>query len=202
MSARPGHRVTVQGGTAEAARVAAGRRVHVVNSLGHQVADTWAVALPDGVRTLSMSHTRLAMGRISPGVGDVLVDEQRQPMLVVLSDTSAGGHDTLIPACDPQRYRDLGFEGPHASCSANFLAAMGDHGMRPGRVPDPLNLFMAVPVARDGSLSLEPSRAEIGSEIVFEALQDLLLVVSACPQDLVPINGSAGTPRQIDVYTN
>jgi len=202
VSTRPVRKVTVRGGTGQAARVAAGRRVHVVNTLGHQVADTWAVALPHGGTSLSMSHTRLAIGRISPGIGDVLVDEQRQPMLVVLSDTSAGGHDTLIPACDPQRYRDLGFDGPHASCSANYLASLADHGMFPSQVPDPLNLFMAVPVARDGSLSLEPSRAGVGSEIVFEALQDLLLVVSACPQDLVPINGDAGSPRQIDVYTD
>jgi uncharacterized protein YcgI (DUF1989 family) len=81
-TARPGSRTTVTGGTGGAVRVAAGHRVHVVNTLGQQVADTWAVGLHGG-STLSMSHTRLAMGRVTPRVGDVLVDDLRQPMLAV-----------------------------------------------------------------------------------------------------------------------
>ena len=201
-TARPPRRTVIAGGSGIAVPVNAGRTVHVVNTLGHQVADTWAVAVAEAGAALSMSHSRLATGHISPRVGDVLVDELRQPMLRVLADTTDGGHDTLIAACDPQRYRALGHQGHHASCWANFRSAVAQHDRVPAAVPDPLNLFMAVPVAPDGMLSLQPSRAPAGSEVVFEALQDILLVVSACPQDLVPINGAAAAPRQIDLYTD
>ncbi|CAA9248206.1 MAG: hypothetical protein AVDCRST_MAG52-1998 [uncultured Blastococcus sp.] len=201
-TARPARHTSVPGGSARAVPVAAGETVRIVNTLGHQVADTWAVAVAEGGAALSMSHSRLATGRISPRVGDVLVDDQRQPMLRLVADTTDGGHDTLIAACDPQRYRALGHQGHHANCFENFLSAVAEHGRAPAVVPDALNLFMAVPVAPDGTLSLQPSRAPAGSEVVFEALQDILLVVSACPQDLVPINGAAAAPRQIDLYTD
>jgi uncharacterized protein len=201
-TARPARHTSVAGGSSRAVQVKAGETAHIVNTLGHQVADTWAVAVAGEGAALSMSHSRLATGHISPKVGDVLVDDQRQPMLRVVADTTDGGHDTLIAACDLQRYRALGHQGHHANCSENFRAAMAEHGLAPAVVPDPLNLFMAVPVALDGTLSLQPSRAPAGSEVVFEALQDILLVVSACPQDLVPISGHAATPRQIDLYTH
>jgi uncharacterized protein YcgI (DUF1989 family) len=198
---RPARRTTIPGGTGGTVRVVAGQRVHVVNTLGQQVADTWAVGLRGGT-TLSMSHTRLATGHVAPRVGDVLVDDLRQPMLAFVADTSGGAHDTLIAACDPQRYRALGAAEGHANCSDNYRAALSAGGLEPRATPDPLNLFMAVPVAPDGSLTLEESAAPAGSEVVFEALQDLVLVVSACPQDLVPISGTTSPPRQIDLYTD
>jgi uncharacterized protein YcgI (DUF1989 family) len=196
----PQCRTTVPGGSGRAILVAAGTTVHVRNTLGHQVADMWALAVAPHGAALSMSHSRLATGHLAPKVGDVLVDDQRQPMLRLVADTTDHDHDTLIPACDLQRYRALGHQGHHANCSENFLSAVTDHDHTPAAVPDPLNLFMSVPVTPDGTLSLQPSRAPAGSEVVFEALQDLLLVVSACPQDLVPINGAAAAPRQIDLY--
>lgn len=189
-------------GTARAVVVRRGGRAQVVNTLGSQVADLWALALPDGARHLSMSHTRLAIGRISPWPGDVLVDDRRQPLLRVLADTSPGGHDTVIPACDEQRYRDLGVVGEHANCTANFLAAVAPHGLGQISVPEPLNLFMSVLVAADGALVVEPSGARPGDEVVLEAVRDVLLVVSACPQDLVLISGADGVLRQVDVYAD
>jgi uncharacterized protein YcgI (DUF1989 family) len=182
-------------------RVAAGQRVRVVNTLGQQVADTWAVGVHGGT-VLSMSHTRLATGHVVPRVGDALVDDLRQPMLAMVTDTSGGAHDTLIAACDPQRYRALGAAEGHANCSDNYRTTLAAAGLPTRSTPDPLNLFMAVPVASDGSLTLDESSAPAGSEVVFEALQDLVLIVSACPQDMVPISGTISPPRQIDLFTD
>jgi uncharacterized protein YcgI (DUF1989 family) len=191
--------VTVEGGSGRAVRMAAGQRVGVVNTHGQQVVDTWAVTLT-GERYLSMSHTRLAIGRLSPTAGDVLVDDQRQPILALVCDESPGGHDTLIPACDARRYRALGFQGYHPSCADNYAHALAGTGLgASARTPDPLNLFMAVDLSAAGELALVPSAAQAGARVVFEALQDLVLVVSACPQDLVPINGADG-PRRVQLF--
>ena len=195
------HRVA--GGHGYALEVHRGQRVHIVNTLGQQVVDTWALGLPDGGSRLSMSHTRLAIGRISPRTGDVLLDHQRKPMLHLVEDDSEGSHDTLIPACDAQRYRSLGYKGEHANCADNYRAAVTAYGfVTPTQIPDPLNLFMAVPVTDGGELTLQPSVAPAGSQVVFEAEQDVLLIVSACPQNLVPINGEDCQPKLIDLHTD
>jgi uncharacterized protein YcgI (DUF1989 family) len=194
------HEFTLQGGTGFAMKTLAGQRVHIVNTMGHQVVDTWALTT-DGNQCLSMSHTRMALGRINPRENDELVDDLRQPMLRIVYDDSNSTHDTLIPPCDPQRYRLLGHEGHHASCVDNFLMAITPYGYpRPRHVPDALNLFMEVPIDAGGELSLKPSVAPAGSRVVVEALRDLLLVLSACPQDLVAINGADKHPRLIDIF--
>lgn len=208
--AEPRRGCTVNGGGGGSVVLRAGQHVHIVNTLGYQVVDTWALSL-DGAATLSMSHSRLAMGRLAPRVGDTLVDDRRRAMLMLTDDDSGGVHDTLIAACDPERYRALGFRGWHASCADNFrraIAEVGINGPAAGAgdraalrsVPDPLNLFMAVDTSPTGELSLKSSVASPGSRVVLKALQDLVLVVSACPQDLVPISGNEGPPRRVDLY--
>lgn len=205
----PRHACTIAGGRGGSVVLRAGQRVHVVNSLGYQVVDTWALRL-DGAAALSMSHSRLAMGRLSPVVGDTLVDDRRVAMLTLVEDDSGGVHDTLIAACDPERYRTLGFRGWHASCTDNFRQAVAQGtlrdsaaGVRAGAlrtVPDPLNLFMAVEVSSSGELSLKSSLAAPGSRVILQAHQDVVVIVSACPQDLVPISGIDGPPRLVDLY--
>jgi uncharacterized protein len=207
----PRHARTIEGGRGGSVVLRAGQRVHVVNTLGYQVVDTWALRL-DGAAALSMSHSRLAMSRLSPLVGDTLVDDRRAPMLTLVEDDSGGVHDTLIAACDPERYRALGFRGWHASCAENFRHAAAGVALRDPvagvqaeawrTVPDPLNLFMTVEASLSGELSLKSSVAAPGSRVILQAHQDLVLIVSACPQDLVPISGNEGPPRLVDLYVD
>jgi len=190
--------VTVPGGQGRAVAVPRGSRVHVVNTGGGQVVDTWALALPEGRHHMSMSHSRPAMGRVNPRAGDTLVDDTRKPILDLLADTSAGRHDTLLAACDAARYAGLGHEGWHASCADNFKKAVLEAGLDRLDPPDPLNLFQAVDTDEDGAFTLGASPATPGSKVVFEARQDVLFVVSACPMDLIAISGPE-PPRSINV---
>ena len=54
-------------------------------------------------------------------VGDVLVTNKRRPILTLVEDTSLGVHDTCMSACDIYRYRGLGVEGHHDSCTDNLF---------------------------------------------------------------------------------
>ena len=54
-------------------------------------------------------------------VGDVLVTNKRRPILTLVEDTSPGVHDTCMSACDIYRYRGLGVEGHHDSCTDNLF---------------------------------------------------------------------------------
>src|SRR3981189_1457264 len=105
-------------------RVGRGEKARVVNTKGQQVVDTWAFNTADLSEFMSMEHSRVAMGRIIPGVGDALVTNRRRPILTLVEDNSGGIHDTLFAACDRWRYELLGSEGYHDNCTDNLAAAM------------------------------------------------------------------------------
>jgi len=179
----------------KAAFVAAGQTVTVINTHGEQVVDTWAFNRADLSEFMSNEHTRAHSLHMIPRPGDILRTNQRRPILTLTEDTSGGIHDTLIAACDRHRYAFLGVEGYHDNCTDNFLAAMAELDLTPPEVPSPLNLFMNIPWSSDGTLGFEaPPRPVPGSYVRLRAEMDLVIAFSACPQDVLPINGKAGKP--------
>lgn len=175
----------------------AGERLRITNLHGGQVVDTWALARTDLREYLSMEHTRTSLGKLVPAAGDHLYSSWRRPLLTLIEDTSPGVHDTLIAACDPERYRQLGAVGHHASCAENFRRALSARGIQPDHVPSPLNLFMHIAWRDDGGLDFLPSPARAGDYVTLEAHTEATVVLSACPMDLNPIN--AGGPRDVGV---
>jgi uncharacterized protein len=179
----------------KAAQVARGGHVKVINTHGEQVVDTWAFNRADPSEFMSMEHTRAHTLHIVPRVGDVLRTNRRRPILTLVEDTSGGIHDTMIAACDRYRYAFLGVEGHHDNCADNLIAALADLGMTSPHVPSPLNLFMNIPWTGQGGLSFAaPPKPVPGSYVILRAEMDLTIAFSACPQDILPINGAAGRP--------
>ncbi len=179
-----------------AARVRRGQLVRVVNTHGQQVVDTWAFAADDPAEHLSMEHTRAGLLRLVPRVGDALLTDRRRPVLTLLEDTSGGVHDTLIAACDRHRYRQLGCEGHHDNCTDNLHAALAALGLEVTGTPAPLNLFMNVPVGPDGALAFAAPVSTPGSFVLLRAELDLVVAFSACPQDILPVNGADRAPTE------
>lgn len=177
-----------------AARVGKGQVVTVINTHGSQVVDTWAFRADDLSEFMSMEHSRGAMLKVNPGNGDTLRSNRRRPMLTIVEDTSGGVHDTLIAACDRYRYEQLGHVGHHDNCTDNLAAALAALGHEPPETPSPLNLFMNIPIDAEGSISFEAPVSTPGSHVSLRAEMDLIVVFSACPQDLVPVNGAACVP--------
>jgi hypothetical protein len=180
-----------------AVRMPRGSEIEIINPSGTQVVDTWALCPPEWAEHMSMEHTRVALGRLVPRVGDALYSNARRALMTLVADTSPGVHDTLIASCDPERYRQLGAEGYHASCAGNFAAALRELGESSPPVPAPLNLFMNVPWTADGSLSFAAPRSRPGDLVRLRAETDLIMVMSACPQDLLPVNGEAQRPTEV-----
>jgi len=177
----------------KAAFVAAGQTVTVINTHGEQVVDTWAFSRADLTEFMSNEHTRAHSLHLVPKVGDVLRTNRRRPILTLTEDTSGGVHDTLIAACDRYRYAFLGVQGHHDNCTDNLLAGMASLGLTPPEVPSPLNLFMNIPWSADGSLGFAaPPRPVPGGHVRLRAEMDLVIAFSACPQDILPINGTTG----------
>jgi len=181
--------VTIPARHGKAARLAKGQSIRIVNTHGNQVVDTWAFNAADLHEFMSMEHARAYIDRIRPKVGDPIASNRRRPILTLTEDTSPGVHDTLIAACDIWRYRYLGCKEYHRNCTDNLREAMAELGLVPPECPSPLNLWMNIPVVDNDGIQWLPPVSRPGDYVVLRAEMDCIVAMSACPQDMIPING-------------
>jgi uncharacterized protein YcgI (DUF1989 family) len=187
---------TIPARRGKAAFADAGQKIKVINTHGEQVVDTWAFVRRSLDEFMSMEHTRATLVKLVPALGDHLYTSRRRPILTLVEDTSPGVHDTLMAACDDYRYKLLGCTDYHDNCTDNLAAAMDALGLEAPETPSPLNLFMNIPWSADGALAFEPPLTRPGDYVVLEANLDLVIAFSACPQDILPVNGKAGQPTE------
>ena len=180
-------------------RLCKGAVLTVIDVEGGQVGDLFALVEGSEGEHLSAQHTRAVNARLFPRVGEAFMTNRRRPVLTLIEDSSPGLHDMLIAACDPDRYEALGVEGWHASCAENFLTTSKEAGAEPGFVPQSVNFFMSIPWDTQGALSWHPAQTSPGDAVRLRAELDCLVVVSACPQDIVVINNGQPTPLRLEV---
>jgi uncharacterized protein YcgI (DUF1989 family) len=184
--------VTIPARRGQAARLRAGQRIKIINTHGTQVVDAWAFNARDATEWMSMEASRAWFMRLAAAVGDTFITNQRRPILTLIEDTSGCPHDTLMAPCDGPRYALLGVQGPHDNCRDNLHAALMAVGVTIPATPPSLNLFMNIPWTADGHLAWGEPVSAPGSHVVFRAEMDLVIAFSACPQDILPINGRTG----------
>ncbi|KAI7083790.1 hypothetical protein KC356_g7278 [Hortaea werneckii] len=176
---------------------------------GYQAYNATHVPDAPAMEYLSMPHTRSGTLHIRPKVNDTLYSNLREPMMVLVEDSSPGIHDTLMAACDPQRYQGLGVQNweQHGSCAENLVLALKELNERAGlkgakaigaevtinAVPAPLNLFMNIPWDEDGDLGFKAPKGKEGDYVRLKAERDVVVVMSACPQDILDINSKKPT---------
>ena len=191
-------RIEIPAREGRAVRVAAGRSIRVVDVAGGQVGDLFAFCADDLDERLSAEHTRAELFRLFPRVGEAFWSSRRRPLLTLEGDTSPGFHDMLFAACDEARYRTLGAPPGHASCAANLQSALAVLGLGPLPVPQPVNLFEHIPALADLTLDWRATESRAGDHVQLRAERDLVVVVSACPYDLVEGRHRPG-PLAIDL---
>jgi uncharacterized protein YcgI (DUF1989 family) len=189
----------IPGGTGHAIPLKSGQAVRLINTFGSQVVDTWALALGDTHEYLSVEHTRRMLWKLFPMQGDKLYSNRRNPMLLLEEDSAPGHHDMLLAACDRWLYQHYGCEPGHRNCCDNFRAAVFAAGYESDRVPNPLNLWMNIPVIDSERIDLLPPVSRPADFVILRALMDVLVVFSACPMDVTPINGEGKTPMPVHV---
>jgi uncharacterized protein len=191
-------RLTVPACSGASVEVRSGQLVRVVDVEGTQVADLVAVSLADRHEFLDTTRTCSMLNRIYFRLGDRLFTNLRRPILEVVRD-DVGRHDMQMAACDQRRYElDFGVEG-HPNCLANLTQALAAYGFEPWQVPHPVNLFQSTPLQPDGSFIQLPARSRPGDCVELRVLMDVVVAVSACPQDYLPINGLVPTPIALEV---
>lgn len=188
-SVQPGERICLPARRGVAIRLQQGQTLTLINTHGQQVVDTWAFNPDDLGEAMSMEHSRPFWLKLNPARGDSLVTNKRRKILTLTEDTTPGVHDTLVAACDPTRYVQLGVVGHHDSCQQNLFLALAALGLVPSETPSPLNLFMNVPVYRDGRIEFAAPVSAAGQYVRLKAEMDAIVVLSACPQDITAVNG-------------
>ena len=176
-----------------------GQSVRVVNVQGHQVADLFAFVVDDPTEYLSPGYTLGRLRRIYPRLGESLYSTNRRPLLAIREDT-VGVHDLLLAACDSRSYEARGEPG-HPNCRDNLNATLEQFNFVPAGPPDPVNLFQNTPVVDlDGHWEVRESPAEPGDYVTLEALEDVMVVVTACSVDTGPLNGGVCTDIRLELY--
>ena len=193
----PSELVAIPARHGKALKLHSGQAIKIVNTHGTQVVDCWAWNLDALDESMSMEATRVWNQRLNPRVGDTFVTNLRNPILTIVEDTSPGVHDSFMAACDRQRYERLGVVDYHRNCFDNMIEAVRELGYE---IPYPslasLNIFMNIAVLPDGiSLDTRPTLSRPGDYIVFRAEMDCIVALSACPQDIVRIQGADNTPK-------
>lgn len=171
-----------------------GQKISIVNTHGNQVVDTWVYNAHDLTEFQSNEHTRPTLMKMTFQPGDCLYTNKRTAIVEVIEDTSPGVHDLLMAACDDYRYKLLGCTEYHDNCSDNLVDAMAALGFKITDVPSPINLFMNIPWTQPGELSWGEPVSRANDYITFEAKMDCIFAFSACPQDILPINGVSCNP--------
>jgi len=198
----PHERFEIPARHGKAFRLHAGQAFRLINTHGTQVVDCWAWNAYDLSEAMSMEATRVWTQHLNPRIGDTFVTNARRPILTLVEDTSPGVHDTFMAACDRERYVLLGCKTYHRNCIDNKVAAMLEIGVTLPRTSlASFNIFMNIRVQPDGiALATLPTVTRPGDYVSLRADMDCFVALSACPQDLVPIQGAGdNTPRSAHV---
>ncbi|MFQ3357168.1 MAG: hypothetical protein ACI85H_001141 [Paracoccaceae bacterium] len=183
--------------TGRAVRLSTGEAIQIVNTHGTQVVDTWCFNINDMKEFMSMEHNRVVTQSLFPKEGDMLYSNRRRPILHLETDTSPGRHDTLLAACDVYRYMMLGCKSYHDNCTDNLHGALSQNSLRSDVCPSPLNLWMNIPISVSGHTEWGMPLCKPGDFVVLRAQLDCVVVMSTCPQDIVPINGADCVVKEV-----
>ena len=168
--------------TGTAIELSKGQVLTVIDPEGGQVSDLLAVSRADPAEILSNGRT---------------FDYEERIMLTILEDT-APAHDFLLTPCSKDTFRHFYPDKPvHRGCFGNLAEALEPYGIEPDDITTAFNVFMNVPVASDGALSVDPPQSPPGTFTRFRADMDLVIGLTACAA--YASNGGTFNPIDYDV---
>ncbi len=196
---------TIPRATAKAYRLNKGEYVQVIDVAGQQCSDFMAFrtgGLDAGEeQMIDSTVTRSMVGGAYPGPGlfDKFFDQNMRPLLNVVQDT-VGRHDTFALACTARGYEERGFPG-HVNCSDNISNAMDPYGVKARPAWPAINFFFNSWIDHaDNRIQTEESWSRPGDYVAMQAMDDLVCVSTACPDDVDPINGWNPTDVHVRIY--
>ena len=181
-----------------------GQTFRILDLEGNQAADTLFYNADDPAERYSAIDTIREQGNIYLTAGSKLLSTQCNEMLEIVADT-CGRHDTLGGACATEsntvRYA-LEKKCMHA-CRDSWMLAVAEHeefGIGKRDITHNIKFFMNVPVTADGQLTFEDGISDAGKYVEMQALMDVIVLISNCPQLNNPCNAYNPTPIEVLVW--
>lgn len=178
--------------------IRAGEALIIIDVEGKQVGDFVCFNYRDPDEYVSPVHMRACLSSIRLKPGDGLYSNRRRPLMKFVHDT-VGKHDFFFPACDYYRYKvDFGIDD-HPNCHDNLKNALKDYQLHERHLPDPINFFMNNQLDENGDYEICEPLSKPGDYVKLQALEDVVIAVATCSQDLAPVNGYKVTPLKLQI---
>lgn len=188
--------VIVDPGGSWGAIVTAGDRVRFVDLEGQQAVDFLCYNALDTRDHYNAANTMKMAGNAYLNAGAVLYGEYATKLMKIVA-SSCPNHDTIGGCCSAE-INYLRYGKRTHSCRANFLHELSKFGMGEPDIVANVNWFMSVPVGRDGHMAISDSPSKPGDYVEVEALTDVIVVISNCPQKYNPACGYNPTPVRVE----
>lgn len=158
----------------------AGQRLKITDIKGEQVSDLVVFSAEDIREKISSGKTLDFESTIFITKGNFLWSNRSRKMLEIVADTN-GLNDFLLAPCSPETFQIIyDNHDYHPSCFENLYKNLEPYGIYPDDIPNAFNVFMNVPVAADGKISVLPPTSKAGDYMILEAKMDLIVGMTAC----------------------
>jgi uncharacterized protein len=196
-------RYLVKGGTGWAGVAPAGSLLRIIDVEAKQVGDLVLFCRDDPADRFSAGNTRKMANSIFITTGAIMWSTRYRQLARIEADT-VGRHDLLASACTPYDYPiRFGEKGiGHRACLSNLREALEPYGIPESLIPDPMNVFMCQDVHLDGTLEVREAASAAGDHLDLRLLEECIVGLSACPQDLIATNGWQITDLAVEIEEN
>lgn len=184
---------------ARAFEILEGQPFRVVAIEGKQVGDMTILNLHDFRETFNAQVTNSAAGRCLSKASKLYSGPPRfNSMLSVVNDP-VGVH-WVHGRCTRFMFENLFDQKNHPNCHDNLTVALEPHGVDEFMVPfSTFNIFMRAHLDDSGYYVFDAPPIEAGDFIEFRADMDVLVAISACPDDTV-INDYNPKPLKVEIH--
>lgn len=178
-----------------------GQTVRIEDVEGQQAIDLICYNAEDLAEKFWAAHTAKINGSIYISTGHVLYSDQARAMLTIVEDT-VGVNDLICGSCscalDVVRY---GESKASKGCMDLFEESIRPWGLERKDIPMCFNIFLDYPVEPEGNVAIDKDPvSKPGDHIDLRADMNLLVSITACPQENNPCNGYNPTPIRVAVY--
>ena len=147
---------------------------------GMQVSDMVLFSQNDIGEKLSSGKTFDFEETINLTTGNHLWSNRSNKLMYIVQD-DVNSHDMLLAPCSKETFEIMydSHETTH-SCLDNLNNNLKSFGIERDQIPGAFNIFMNVQVDAEGKIAVLPPKSKANDTIVFKALTDLIVGLTAC----------------------
>lgn len=179
--------------------IKAGNVLRIIDVEGQQVADLVAFNERDLWERINGESTMLLNGTYNPREGHVLYSDDCNPMFTITDDRVGRNYPGALMCTEEMNRIRYGIPGT-LNCRDNLVEALRSYDIGKRQIPGCFTPFMNVIHDPDGSARIAEPPSRAGDYIDLRAEMDMLVAISACPQERNPVNGWNPTPLDVIIY--